>query len=71
MPVMDRRGKALPATHPFAAPRVIFGRWRPQRPRQMPPAQPVPLPRPRADGFGDSPSEKPPTQQRQIEGEGQ
>jgi hypothetical protein len=40
MPVIDRRGKPLPPTHPFATPRVVFGRRRPQRLAEMPPQHP-------------------------------
>jgi hypothetical protein len=57
MPVIDRRGKPLPPTHSFAAPRVILGPGRQQRPRQVPPAQPVPPTRPHVDGCGDLPNE--------------
>jgi len=44
MPVIDRRGKRLPPTHPFAAPRVVFGQGRLQRPAEVSPPDAACLP---------------------------
>jgi hypothetical protein len=40
MPVINRRGKPLPPTHPFATSRVVFGQGRAHRMVEIPLLQP-------------------------------
>jgi hypothetical protein len=40
MSVIDRRGKPLPPTHPFATPRVVFGQGRPHPMAEAPSLEP-------------------------------
>jgi hypothetical protein len=62
MPVINRRGRPLPLTHPFATPRVVFGQRRPLRPDGVPLSPSGAPTLPCKDADGDPTSVKPRTQ---------